>query len=143
VNKPSQGEKMQYEWSSELEIGCPNIDDQHKQLIVALNDLLAACEHGGHRSELKSTVDFLVAYTVKHFADEEEFQIKHNYPDYERHKQLHDEFKAVASDLAGQLMQEGATIALVAKVHSTIGDWLVNHIKGEDRKVAAHAQGQA
>ena len=110
-------------------------------MIKALNELLPACKHGGHRTELKTTVDFLVAYTVKHFADEEEFQRKHNYPEYERHKQLHDDFKLVASKLAEQLLQEGPTIALIAKVNSVVGDWLVSHIKGEDSKIALHVRG--
>jgi hemerythrin len=135
--------KMQYEWSGDLETGYPGIDEQHKQLVMALNDLLSACGHGGHRAELKKTLDFLVAYTIKHFTDEEAFQLQHNYPDYERHKLLHDNFKVVASELAERLMQEGATIALIAEVHSTIGDWLVNHIKGEDLRIALHARGQS
>ena len=134
---------MQYEWSSELETGFPAIDDEHKQLVSALNELLIACGSGGHKAELKKTVDFLVAYTVKHFAHEEAFQLHCKYPGYERHKQLHEDFKVVATDLAGRLLEEGATIALIAEVRSTVGDWLVNHIKGEDLKIGLHARGQS
>ena len=131
---------MEYIWTKELETGSQSIDEQHKQLVVALNALLFACQHGSHRAELKTVLDFLVTYTVKHFADEEEFQCQHNYPDYKRHKMLHDQFKVVASELAERLVQEGASIALIAEVRSTIGDWLVNHIKGEDLKIAVHAR---
>ena len=131
---------MQYVWTQELETGYQNIDEQHKQLVVALNDLLLACQHGKHRDELKTILDFLVAYTVKHFADEEEFQRQHNYPEYERHKMLHDQFKVVASELAERLLQEGPSVALIAEVRSAMGDWLVGHIQGEDLKIAAHAR---
>ena len=131
---------MEYVWTQELETGCQSIDEQHKQLVAALNALLFACQHGGHRAELKTVLDFLVAYTAKHFADEEEFQCQHNYPEYERHKLLHDQFKVVASDLAERLVQEGPSIALIAEARSTIGNWLVNHIKGEDLKIAVHAR---
>ena len=31
---------IQYEWSSALETGFPEIDDGHKQLVSTLNDLL-------------------------------------------------------------------------------------------------------
>ena len=134
---------MQYEWSSALETGYPEIDEEHKQLVSALNNLLIACRHGGHRSELKNTLDFLVSYTVKHFANEETFQLRYKYPDYERHRQLHEDFKVVAVDLAERLLKEGATIALIAEVHSTVGDWLVNHITGEDLKIGLHARGQS
>jgi hemerythrin len=134
---------MEFAWSSELEIGYESIDAQHKQLFTALNDLLLACQHGGHRAELKRLLDFLVAYTVKHFADEEEFQLMHKYPDHERHKQLHENFKLMVSALAERLLQDGATIGLRAEVRSMVGDWLVNHIKGEDRKYALYARGQS
>jgi hemerythrin len=53
---------------------------------------------------------------------------------------LHDQFKVVASELAERLVQEGPSIALIAEVRSAAGDWLVNHIKGEDLKIAAHAR---
>ena len=134
---------MPFEWTSDLETGYPSIDEQHKQLFASLNDLLSACRHGGHRAELKKTLDFLVAYTLQHFADEEEFQRTHNYPDYERHKLLHDNFKLVAADLAERLIREGPTVALVAEAHSTVGDWLVSHIKGEDLMFALHAREQS
>jgi hemerythrin len=131
---------MPFEWSNDLEIGDPIIDGQHKQLVETVNDLMHACKHGNHRDELKKTLNFLVDYTVKHFADEEAFQLKHNYPDYEQHKQLHDAFKVTASEMAARLLQEGASVALVAEAHGVIGKWLFNHIRKEDLRIAEHIQ---
>jgi len=133
---------MQYEWSSALETGYLGIDEQHKQLVASLNDLLLACKHGTHRAELQKTMNFLVNYTVKHFTDEEAFQLEHNYPEYERHKQLHEDFKVTASELAERLVREGGSIAMLSELHTVIGGWLVSHIQGEDMKVALHARGQ-
>jgi hemerythrin len=134
---------MSYEWPGDLEIGYPAIDDQHKLLIESLNDLLWTCQHGGHRDELKKTVNFLVSYTEKHFTDEQELHRKYNYPDRERHKGLHESFKLVVSDLAERLVEDGPSIGLVAEVKSAIGDWLISHIKGEDPKFVSHALRQA
>ena len=130
----------QYEWSSELETGYETIDEQHKQLVKALNDLLWACKHGGHRSELKTTVDFLVTYTLRHFADEEEFQVRYNYPGYKLHKFFHSEFKAVTSELADRLAQRGPSIGLAEKINSKLAGWLYNHVIGEDTKIVLHAR---
>ena len=134
---------MQYEWSSEPETGLPTIDDEHKQLVAALNDLLIACGHGRHKAELKKTVNSFVAYTVKHFSDEEAFLFQCKYPDYPQHKQLHGDFKAIATDLAERLLEEGASIALIAEAQPTIDDWLFKHIKGEYLKVERHVRGQS
>lgn len=129
---------MAYEWSRELETGNAMIDSQHKQLIKAINDLLAACASGKGRAEMVHTIDFLSDYTAKHFGDEERLQMQHGYPDYANHKKYHDAFKIVVRDLGRQLKAEGATIPLVSKVNTSIGGWLINHIKKEDVKVAAH-----
>jgi len=120
---------MQFEWTSELETGNPRIDDQHKQLIATLEEFQSACKRGVQGSELKEIMDFLVGYTINHFADQEKFQLQYNYPDYERHKLLHNDFKVVVSELAERLMREGASVDIVVEIHFTIGKWLVCHIK--------------
>ncbi|MDR1571958.1 MAG: bacteriohemerythrin [Clostridiales Family XIII bacterium] len=127
-----------YEWSPELETGNQLIDSQHKQLVQTIAELMEACASGKGRGALGETIDFLEGYTAKHFSDEEGLQRQSRYPDYANHKKLHDAFKAVVADLGRQLKAEGPTVALVGKANSNIGGWLVNHIKREDKKVAAH-----
>jgi methyl-accepting chemotaxis protein len=127
-----------FTWSSDLETGNDLIDTQHKQLIEALGNLTDACSGGKGRSVLAETMDFLESYTAKHFGDEEALQKQSEYPDYPNHRRLHDDFKRVVAELGRQLKAEGPTIVLVGKVNTNIGGWLVNHIKREDMKVAAH-----
>ena len=127
---------MFYEWDSLLETGDQKIDAQHKQLIEALNALLDSCLAGEGPLGLERTIDFLLGYTVKHFADEEALQEEYAYPDYLRHRQLHEEFKLVAVEMADTLRRDGFSAGLVTEVHSRIGDWLVNHIKGDDLRMA-------
>jgi hemerythrin len=131
---------MAYQWRTELETGNTMIDTQHKQLIQAINDLLAACSGGKGRAFVNETVAFLASYTDKHFGDEEKLQLATKYADYKNHKKLHDNFKLVVAELRRKLEADGPTVALVAEVNSKIGDWLVTHIVKEDRKVAAHVR---
>jgi hemerythrin len=127
-----------YEWTKDLETGHAGIDMQHKQLIKAVNDLLEACSSGKGRAKLDATLDFLSHYTAKHFGDEEKLQQQFKYPDYPNHKKMHDEFRVTVADLAKQLKSEGPTVMLVGKVNASVAGWLINHIKREDVKVAAH-----
>lgn len=129
-----------YLWTKELETGNATIDKQHKELIMAINNLLEACSIGQGRVEIAKTLDFLSTYITKHFNDEEVLQLKFKYPDYANHKQYHEGFKKVVNDISNEYQKSGATIALVGKVNRNIGDWLINHIKREDTKVAAHIQ---
>ena len=129
---------MAFSWKDQYATGNKQIDEQHKQLFKAVNDLISACSSGQGHDKLDPTCKFLVDYTVKHFADEEKLQQQYQYPDYNNHKKLHENFKKTALELTTQLKEQGASTVLVGKVNSTIGNWLINHIQKEDKKVAAH-----
>jgi len=128
---------MVYQWDSSLETGYEKIDNQHKQLFAIVNSLMEASSSGKGDAALLRTLDFLADYTIKHFADEEQLQIDYEYPDYLNHKQLHDEFKVKVGELKKQVSMEGPTKELIGIVCSTAGSWLLNHIKGDDFRMAA------
>jgi len=129
---------MAYNFTPDLVTGNATIDSQHKELIAAINNLLDACSKGKGRDTLHDTAQFLYDYTTKHFADEEKLQLASKYPDYTNHKKYHEGFKKDVLDIITQLNAEGPTIVLVYKVNNSIAGWLLNHIKREDVKVAAH-----
>ena len=129
---------MAFAWSKDLETGNGTIDTQHKTLIEALNNLMDACSQGKAKEQIVSTMNFLLDYTKKHFADEERLQRTSGYPDYENHKKLHDAFVKTVVDISKELNEQGPTIVMVGKVNNAVGNWLVTHIKREDAKVAAH-----
>lgn len=127
-----------YEWTKDLETGNKLIDQQHKQLIEAINNLLEACSKGQGKANVDKTLSFLSDYVVKHFADEEQLQLKYSYPEYGDHRKYHNGFKKVVQDIVDQYNNDGATLSLVISVNAKIADWLINHIKKEDVKLAAH-----
>ncbi len=134
---------MAYTFTKELETGNQLIDSEHRQLIEAINNLLSACSTGKGRSELANTTKFLKDYTAKHFSNEELLQLQYQYPDYVNHKRYHEDFKKVVAGICSKLEKEGPSILLVGEVNSAIGGWLINHIKKEDAKVAAHIKSKS
>lgn len=133
---------MAYQFTKDLETGNTLIDSEHRQLIQAINDLLNACALGKGRLELEKVTTFLYDYTAKHFADEEALQLKTKYPDYVNHKRYHEEFKKVVASLMNELKVQGPTVVLVGRVNTAIAGWLINHIKVEDKKLAAFIREQ-
>lgn len=127
---------MAYQFTKDLETGNSVIDSEHRQLIDAVNSLLDACAKGQGRTQLLNTANFLLNYTKKHFSDEEAIQMKNHYPDYARHKKIHDDFKKTAADLVSKIENEGPTVANVGQINTLLAGWLLNHIKGEDKKLA-------
>jgi hemerythrin len=129
---------MAITWNPALETGNPVIDAQHKELIKAINNLLDACQQGQAKDKAGPTLDFLISYTKKHFAEEESLQLRSNYPDFQNHRKLHESLLKTVSELAAEMKNSGPTPVLVNKLVRNVGDWLVSHIKKEDAKVAAH-----
>ena len=127
---------MAYQWDSSLETGYEKIDNQHKQLVAAVNKLMEASLNGHGDDAVMGTLEFLTGYAVKHFSDEEQLMVDYNYPDYHNHKKLHDDFKIVVGEMNQRVNNEGPTIDLINTVSSAIASWLLNHIKGDDFRMA-------
>ena len=128
---------MTYKWDSSLESGYDKVDNQHKQLVEALNNLIEASASGKGDAAVLGTLDFLTGYAIKHFADEEQLQVDYDFPDYLNHKKIHDNFKATVGDFIKKVKAEGPTEVVINEVSSAVGAWLLNHIKGDDFRMAA------
>jgi hemerythrin len=128
---------MAYQWDTSLETGHEKIDKQHKQLVAALNSIIEASQQGKGSEEIFKTLDFLTGYTIMHFSTEEKLQVQYDYPDYLVHKRYHDEFKLTVTELTQRLVKEGPTEEMIGIVTTAIGNWLLNHIKGDDFRMAA------
>ena len=133
---------MAYQFTKDLETGNGLIDREHRELFDAINALLDSCSKGQGRNELTKTAQFLQTYTAKHFSDEEQLQRQNNYPDYIQHKRYHDAFKKTVADIVNRLASSGPTIALVGEINAALAGWLINHIKKEDKKLAAYLSGR-
>jgi len=125
-----------FEWDPQLETGYSKIDNQHKQLFAAVRNLMEASAGGMGDKAVMETLEFLVGYAVKHFNDEEQLQKDYEYPDYLYHAKIHNDFKAAVTELVKKVNQEGPTPIIIDEVCSVVKAWLLNHIKGDDFRMA-------
>lgn len=128
---------MKYELTKDLETGNQLIDTEHRQLFVAINNLMDACSQGKGRDQVANTTKFLSDYVSKHFADEERLQVQSKYPDYNAHKQFHEKYKQDLAKIANQLTSTGPTLAILNQLNMAIGT-IVTHIHTMDKKLAMH-----
>ena len=124
-------------WSEILASGVQVIDDQHKQLFAAVDDFERAYSSGQGAEHIRETLNFLVNYTAEHFRDEEELQVRYNFPGYLRHRQQHYEFTERVVALMERFNKEGADNALMREIYETVGNWLMHHIRSDDFVMAA------
>ena len=122
-------------WDDSYKIGNEQVDAQHHQLFNLVNDLVRSCAEDFDTIKLKDTLDFLVNYTVQHFNDEEALQIQYNYPEYEKHKKTHEDFKHVVVALVQRFIETGSSEALGNDIKTIVLKWLIDHILNEDKKI--------
>ncbi|MCL2801737.1 MAG: hemerythrin family protein [Treponema sp.] len=127
-------------WDDSYLLGNEPVDTQHHQLFDLINSLVNFCDNGFEKEKIKTTLDFLVNYTIDHFNDEEALQIKCKYPEYEAHKKIHEDFKVTVGDLVDRFNKNGSSSALSSDIKSVVIKWLVNHILYEDKKIGVHLQ---
>jgi hemerythrin len=125
-------------WNDDYKLGNEQVDAQHYRLFQLLSNLIGSCMDGTDIEKLRETLDFLVNYTVQHFNDEEALQIRYNFPDYDRHKQLHEAFKETVGMLVQKFIDSGSSAELSIDISKIVAQWLINHIKREDLKIGYH-----
>lgn len=131
--------EMRAVFTDDLLTGNEMIDNQHKELIGKIDDLLKSCEDRSNQSGAARLLNYLADYTDFHFHAEEEFQKEIGYPGLAEHVAKHDEFRKTVHELYDMLVEEeGPSDAFVEKVLSSVRDWLFYHIKGFDRSVAEY-----
>ena len=125
-------------WSEDYELGNSFVDSQHKRLFELVSNIGKSCHNDTDVNSLCETLDFLLQYTVLHFNDEESLQQQYNFPEYEYHKKLHEEFEAIVTEKVSEFKENGSTKDLKDTVNDFIITWLVNHILKEDMKIKAY-----
>ena len=117
-------------------VGVNIIDDQHKKLFEAVNQLYDAMHAGHGREKLGEILAFLGRYTHEHFRTEEELMRKTAYPASADGKAIHDVLLHKVQDLAAKHAAGSQLLSL--EVLRFLKDWLAHHISEEDRRLAEH-----
>lgn len=123
-------------WNEELATGNNEIDNQHKELFRRFNNLQSACKQEKGLDELSNLLNFLGEYVISHFTLEEQLQIVHAYPGYQKHKEEHDGFTRNLRKLEDQLNTRGITSALLNQTNMAIANWLTRHFTWTDKDLA-------
>ena len=122
-------------WNEAYSLGNEEIDRQHKTLFSLVSRLSSECADRCDTDKLSETLKFLGKYTVQHFSFEETMQVCFNYPDYERHKKLHEDFVREVGDLTERFIKHGSSSELSSDVNKIVVKWLIHHIQREDKRV--------
>ena len=113
-------------------MGISIIDKEHRKFIDIINKAIIAKEHNDNPEEINEVLREMANYTHTHFATEEAYMIKFNYPGYKYHKEEHHDFTMTASANHRKVIKGDYQI-INENLLYLIG-WLLNHIQVTDRK---------
>lgn len=119
-------------WDSSLNTGIELIDNQHRELVEAVeNNILASTDEKALNS-FNSTLSFLETYVLQHFSDEEDYQKSSGYPDYHIHKSLHNDLIQDLNEIKNQIDREGINPELANSINQFLLDLVMHHISKAD-----------
>lgn len=133
-------------WKEHYRVGSELIDTQHQELFKRVEKFIEVVQGEGAWEEriqsVKDTLEFMQHYVVIHFADEEVLQKKIGYPEIERHKAIHREFRGVISAFAEKVKKEGFDEEAVQEFGAKVMTWLIMHVGKEDQKIGEFIRSQ-
>lgn len=133
-------------WKEKFRIGVARIDEQHKELFRRVADFIQSVQGKGEwekkLDKVKETLEFMKDYVIVHFNDEEDYQLKVNYPEYAAHKQTHERFKAEIDKYAQKFEDSGYSEETVQEFGGKLMTWLIYHVAGDDQKIGEYVISQ-
>ena len=125
------GEDLAFiEWSDDLAIGVEVVDNEHRELINAINDLEADVVDGQDRRHTIQLVARVARESRSHFASEETVMVSARYPGAALHAMKHQHMADQIDAFLGRYSRD--TSSLNSHVLGFLRDSLALHIKSED-----------
>jgi hemerythrin len=135
-------------WKEHYRVGSDLIDTQHQELFKRVSKFIQVVQGSepweDRLEQVQDTLVFMQHYVIIHFADEEELQEEMGYPELEKHRKIHEDFKAEIQQFAMMVKREGFDEEKVQEFSAKVMTWLIMHVGREDQKIGEFLrQGEA
>lgn len=120
-------------WDQGMSVGIDSIDNDHKQLIAILAQLMSAKKDYHNQGSINGIFDQLESYCLLHFAKEEALLRKIDYQQLEAHQKSHQKFIDKIPQLKKKWFAEVKDQdAVKEQIILFLQQWLIKHILEED-----------
>ena len=128
------------DWDAAYAIGQKTVDADHQRLFELFNQFSAALAAGETREAANRFLGELADYSEYHFQREEGLMRASGYPDFAKHKTMHDGFAAFVRK---QSATESHNPEEVQFLQNYVEMWLCGHILVMDKWFGEWLDGQA
>lgn len=127
------------DWDAKkFDVLVPKMNEQHEKLVAIMNRLYERADAKAPKAELNTIIVELKDWTVKHFREEEQMLQSINFPQFARHKSIHDklleDFTRHYNDFSKGPGQLSPAFFEFLRL------WLTSHIMHIDRKYGEYTQ---
>lgn len=135
-----------FSWRDEYCVNVEEIDSAHQKLFTIVRRLLKNLYQGDYEKNRLTCIEavkYLKQYTIQHFAQEEELQLKIGYGGYETHKRIHDSMREITIPaLEKQMVETNYSEKSVEHFAGVCAAWLTAHIMLEDQAIVGKVRSQ-
>ena len=119
-------------WEPEFSIGNLNIDNDHRIIVDAYNDIVDILEQNGSRLKLVEVLSVMTDYVQRHFKREELYMKAMNYPRFEEHKKMHRDYIVNVAMLNNEMMTTWKHLDIATQLIHFLKGWWIDHILKKD-----------
>jgi hemerythrin len=124
-------------WTDSMGVGVKLLDNDHKKLVLLVNNLHDGVVAGHARPELESIFAKLVDFTRLHFSQEERLLAETGYQGWAAHRQEHNQLIDQLMELQARFLSS-AEDAKDQDVMNRLRVWLFKHTHGADQDFVSH-----
>lgn len=123
------------DWGDKYKLGHEVIDLEHRLFFYIMNSVEQAEREGASRNRMRSLIAEITKYSEFHFLSEENIMIECGYPDFEVHREYH---QNLIKDLRRHIIQFEAGKSQPFELVNFLYDWFSHHTLEDDQLIANH-----
>ncbi len=124
------------EWKPEFELGVPDVDHEHRELIELINAIYSFIEDGASPEHVIDALGDIYAHISAHFALEEKIMREAHYGQYPDHKADHerllDQLRDIMDDVEDDVSYDPERLS------HDLEQWFTVHFRTFDAELHAH-----
>jgi len=124
------------EWDDSMLVGLYLIDEQHRELVVLINNVADAIERNASQAEISRFIRRFYNYTIVHFQTEESLMDHATYPEYFTQVNEHLDCSMKALEFHRRFVHDHDFD--LKEFLDYIVAWFVKHTTGIDQTLAKH-----
>jgi len=119
------------DWNKKYNIGIELVDLQHQYFLNLIKRLSKYLDHDLSKYMITRIINEILKYADFHFQSEENLMLIENYPEYEKHEELH---KDLIEDIGTFLNYYSKGEKQPAELIEFLLKWFIDHTLEEDKK---------